>query len=186
MVPLAALWLPILLAAVLVFLASSLVHMVLGYHANDWRKVPAEDALLESLRALKLPAGDYVAPRPDSMAQMNTPEFKAKVERGPRVMLTVMGPVRSMGQNLVLWFIYSIVVAVFAGYLAGATLAPGAPYLVVFRVTGTVAFAAYALALWQSWIWFSRSLGYTLKSTMDGLLYALLTAGAFGWLWPKA
>jgi hypothetical protein len=186
MVPLTALWLPILLAAVLVFLASSLVHMVLGYHANDWRRVPSEDALLESLRALKIPPGDYVAPRPDSMAQMNTPEFKAKAERGPRVMLTVMGPVRSMAQNLALWFIYSVVIAIFAGYLAGATLAPGAAYLVVFRVTGTVAFAAYALGLWQHWIWYSRNTGYMLKATMDSLLYALLTAGAFGWLWPKA
>jgi hypothetical protein len=186
MVPLTALWLPILLAAVLVFIASSVIHMVLGYHADDWRKVPSEDALLNALRPLRIPAGDYAAPRPDSMAQMGTPEFKAKLEKGPRVMLTVMGPVRSMNQNLALWFVYSIVISVFAGYLAGATLAPGAPYLVVFRVTGTVAFAAYALALWQHWIWYSKSLGYTLKATMDGLLYALLTAGTFGWLWPRA
>lgn len=185
MVPLTALWLPVLLAAVLVFLASSLVHMVLGYHANDFRKAPSEDALLEALRPLGLPPGDYAAPRPDSTAQMNTPEFKVRQERGPRVLLRVMGPVRSMGRSLVLWFIYSIVVAVFAGYLAGATLAPGAPYLVVFRVTGTVAFAAYALALWQHWIWYSQSTSYTLKATGDSLLYALLTAGAFGWLWPR-
>jgi hypothetical protein len=186
MVPLTALWLPVLLAGVLVFVASSIIHMVLGYHASDWRRPPSEDALLDALRPLNLPPGDYGAPRPDSMAQMSTPEFKAKLARGPRVLLRVMGPVRSMGQNLVLWFIYSIVVAVFAGYLAGATLAPGVPYLVVFRVTGTVAFAAYALALWQHWIWYSQSTSYTLKATGDSLLYALLTAGVFGWLWPQA
>jgi hypothetical protein len=73
---------------------------------------------------------------------------------------------------------------VFAGYVAGIVLAPGAPYLLVFRVTGTVAFAAYALALWQQVIWYGRSVGTTMKSTIDGLVYALLTAGAFGWLWP--
>jgi hypothetical protein len=184
MVSLTALWIPILLAAVLVFLVSSLIHMVLGYHASDWKRFPSEDAVLDALRPLKLPAGDYVAPRPDSMAQMSTPEFKAKIERGPRVLVTVMGPAVPMSRNLALWFVYAIVIAAFAGYVGSRTLAPGTPYLRVFQVTGTVAFAGYALALWQSWIWYSKSLGYTLKATCDGLVYALLTAGAFGWLWP--
>ena len=36
MVSLTALWLPILLSAALVFLASFLIHMVIGYHAADY------------------------------------------------------------------------------------------------------------------------------------------------------
>jgi hypothetical protein len=184
MVSLAALWLPILLSAVIVFVASSAIHMLLRYHSSDWKRVPSEDGVLDALRPFDLSPGDYAAPMPQSMAEMSSPEFKAKLEKGPRVNLTVMGPSNSMARSLVLWFLYAVVVSIFAGYVAGIALEPGTPYLTVFRIASTVAFAGYALALWQGWIWYSRSVGYTLKSTLDGLIYALLTGGVFGWLWP--
>ncbi len=185
MVPLLSLWLPILVAAILVFIVSSVIHMLLPYHHSDFRKVPSEDAVMEALRPFKIPPGDYVVPRPDSMARMGSPEFKAKLEKGPRLMMTVMRPGGdSMPRSLALWFLYSVVVGVFAGYVAGIVLSPGTPYLIVFRITGTVAFAGYALALWQSSIWYSTSVTTSLKSTFDGLIYGLVTGGAFGWLWP--
>jgi hypothetical protein len=184
MVSLTALWLPILLSAVLVFVASSIIHMALGWHASDWKRFPAEAAVLDALRPFNLAPGDYAGPRPKNMAETSSPEFRDKLAKGPRVNMTVMGPSTSMGRSLVLWFLYSLVVAAFAGYAASIVLGPGTPYLTVFRVTSTVAFAGYALALWPDWIWYSRSIGYTLKSTLDGLIYALLTGGAFGWLWP--
>lgn len=185
MIPLTSLWLPILVSAVLVFIASSVIHMLLGYHSNDWKKVPSEDEVMAALWKFQIPPGDYFMPRPDSSAQMNTPEFKTKREQGPKVAMTVYpSEEKSMALNLVLWFLYSIVMGVFAGYVAGVVLAPGTPYLTVFRITSTVAFAGYTLALWQSVIWYSRNLGMTLRSTFDGLLYALLTGGVFGWLWP--
>lgn len=184
MVSLASLWLPILLSAVVVFVASSAIHMLLGYHSTDWKRFPSEDAALDALRQLDLTPGDYAAPMAASMAEMNSPEFKARVEKGPRITVTILGPSNSMPRSLVFWFLYSIVVAIFAAYVAGITLAPGADYMQVFRVTSTVAFAGFALAIWQGWIWYSRSIGYTLKSTLDGLIYSLLTGGVFGWLWP--
>jgi hypothetical protein len=184
MVSLTELWLPILLSAVLVFIASSVIHMVLPWHSRDWKKVPAEDALLDALRPFDLEAGDYMAPLPSSMAEANTPEFKEKANRGPSIAMTVLRPGSSIPRNLVKWLVYSIVIAAFAGYVAGTVLGAGAPYLTVFRVTSTVAFVGYALALWQGWIWYSRSLGYTVRSTIDGLVYGLLTGGTFGWLWP--
>jgi hypothetical protein len=183
MVSLLDLWLPILLSAVLVFVASSVIHMALRWHSKDFEKLAAEDAVMDALRAFNLGPGDYAAPLPSSMAHMSSAEFKAKQARGPSFVLTILRTT-SMGPNLVKWFVYSIVIALFAAYVASVVLPAGAPYMTVFRVTGTVAFAGYALALWQSWIWYSRSLGYTVRSTVDGLVYALLTGGAFGWLWP--
>jgi hypothetical protein len=183
MVSLADLWLPILLAAVLAFVASSVIHMLLGWHRSDFKKFAAEDAVMDALRPFNLALGDYVAPLPDSMAHMSSPEFKAKMARGPKFSLTVLGD-NSMGRNLVVWFLYCVIVVLFAAYVAALALPVGAPYMTVFRVTSTVAFAGYALALWQSWIWYSRGLGATVRSTIDGLVYALLTGGAFGWLWP--
>lgn len=184
MVSLAALWLPILVSAVIVFVASSIVHMALRYHSSDWQRFPSEDAVLDALRPFNLAPGDYAGPMAKTMAEMNSPEFKAKLARGPRIGLTVMSTSTSMGRSLVLWFLYGIAVSVFAAYVASIALGADAAYMSVFRITSTVAFVGYALALWQGWIWYSRSIGYTLKSTFDGLVYSLLTGGVFGWLWP--
>ena len=185
MVPLASLWLPILVAAILVFVVSSIIHMVLPYHRSDYGMVPREDDVMESLRRFDIPPGDYVVPCPGTPANMRSPEYVSKRAKGPVMMMTVWpaGP-PTMGMQLALWFAYSLLIGLFAGYVAAIVLGPGAPYLTVFRITGTVAFAGYALALWQNSIWFNRAWSITLKSTFDGLVYALVTAGAFGWLWP--
>jgi hypothetical protein len=186
MTGLTALWLPILLSAVLVFLASSVIHMFTPWHKGDYLKLPNEDKAREALRALNIPPGDYFMPRPDSMDDMKTAEFQAKVTQGPNVVMTVM-PNRpaNMGQRLGLWFAYLLVVGVFAAYVSGRALPPGTPYLRVFRFAGVTAFAGYALGIWQMVIWYSRSVGTTFRSSVDGLLYACLTAGVFGWLWPR-
>jgi hypothetical protein len=187
MVPLASLWLPILLSAVAVFLLSSIIHMATPWHAADYPKVPNEAAVADALRPLGIPPGDYMLPRAASGKEMSTPEFQEKLRRGPVMVLTMLpnGPI-AMGKSLGLWFGYSLVVGVFAAYLAGAVLPAGTEYLAVFRVTGTMAFASYVLALWQMTIWYQRSAGTTFRSSVDGLLYALVTGGVFGWLWPAA
>jgi hypothetical protein len=184
MVSVASLWAPILLSAVLVFVVSSVIHMVLGYHASDFGRVARQIDVLDALRGFKLSPGDYFLPRPESSADARSPEFKAIVAKGPVVLLRVMPGGMAMGKSLALWFGYAVVVALFAGYVAGLALGPGADYRPVFRLTSTVAFAGYALALWQDVIWYSRSSVTVGKSTFDGLIYALVTGGVFGWLWP--
>ncbi len=185
MVPLMSLWIPILLSAVIVFIASSLIHMVLLYHRTDFGKVPSEDEVMEALRNFKVAPGDYVIPCAGGPEAMKSPEYKEKVRRGPVAMLTVMEGGFGMGKRLSHWFVYLVVVGIFSGYIAGRALAPGAAYLKVFRFAGASAFMGYALALWQTSIWYGRSWSTTLKNTFDGLVYALLTAGTFGWLWPR-
>ena len=186
MVPILSLWLPILLSAVFVFVISSLIHMVFGYHANDYRKLPDEDGVIDALKKFNIPAGQYIFPRASSMKGMNTPEFQEKVKRGPNAILTIWpGGSTSMTGNLIQWFLYSIIVGIFAAYVAGRALGPDAHYLAVFRFAGVTAFASYALAGWQETIWYKRSVATTLKNTFDALLYALVTGGTFGWLWPR-
>lgn len=186
MVPLTSLWLPILLSAVLVFVASSIIHMVLPYHRTDYRKVPAEGDVMDALRKFNIPPGDYHMPRPEGMAAMKSPEFLEKMNKGPVALFTIIPPgPPSMGQSLALWFIYCVVVGIFAGYIAGRAVGPGTDYLTVFRFAGTTAFACYSVGLWQNSIWYKRAWSTTVKSTIDGLVYALLTAGTFGWLWPR-
>ena len=186
MVPVTALWLPILVSAVVVFVVSTIIHMVLPIHRTDWRKVPDEDRMMDALRGLGLAPGDYCVPRADSPGAMKDPVFIDKVKRGPTVFMTVLpGRDIAMGPQLAQWFLFLVVVSLFAGYVAGAALGPGAEYLSVFRFAGTTAFVAYTLGFYPQSIWYRRAWSMQLKNTFDGLVYALLTAGVFGWLWPR-
>ncbi len=179
----ATLWLPIILSAVFVFIVSSVIHMLLGYHAADLQKLPDEDGTMDTLRALNIPPGYYVMPKASSMKEFSSEEHKAKMQKGPVMFMTVRKPVMGMGKSLVQWFIYSIVVGIFAAYIGAHTLGPDAHYLAVFRIVGCAAFMGYSLALFQDAIWGSRSWRATWTSAFDGLVFALVTAGTFGWLW---
>jgi hypothetical protein len=181
MTELNALWLPILLSAVIVFVVSSIIHTVLPWHKSDYARVPNEDKVMDALRPLAIPPGDYMLPRPSSSQEMRSPDFAEKVKKGPVMVLTVMpNRMMPMGKNLALWFLYSAIISLFAAYIAGRALPVGAPYLRVFRFAGTTAFLGYSGALWQMSIWYRRAWSTTIKSTIDGLIYGLLTAGSAG------
>lgn len=188
MVPLSALAIPIVLAAVIVFLASFVLHMLLEFwHRPDLDRLPDEDGVMNALRPFNLPPGNYAMPLVRSAAGMKDPAFIEKMKQGPVAFLTVRqsGP-PTMGKQLGLWFVYCLIVGVFAAYVAGRALPPGAEYLDVFRFAGTTAFAGYGLALMHESIWWGKKWGATIRSMVDGLIYAALTAGVFGWLWPGA
>lgn len=185
MVTLSALWLPILLSAVAAFFLSFVLHQVLPLHRKDYVGLPDEDGLRAALGS-RTPPGDYVFPYAAGPAAMKDPEFQKKWAAGPSGALTVFSPGPfNMGKTLLAWFVYLVVIFVFVAYLAGRTLAPGADYLEVFRVVGTVAFLALAGADPVMSIWFRRKWSTTFKYVfVDGLLYALFAGGFFGWLWP--
>ena len=186
MTALTALWLPILVSAVIVFIASSIIHMAPLWHRTDYPKMPNEDAVRAALGPLAIPPGDYMIPRASNSAEMKSPEMAKKLADGPVVVMTVIPPGPfNMGGTLLQWFIFCLVVSIFSAYVAGSALPPGADYLKVFRFAGVAAFLSYAVALWPISIWYRRAWSMTVKSTIDGLIYALLTAGTFGWLWPK-
>ena len=180
------LWLPILVSAVASFLMSCIIHMALPWHNSDMRKVPREDEVMDALRPFAIPPGDYGMPRPASMKEMRSPEYIEKFKKGPVMTFTVAkSGSTSMTKSLVLWFLYLIVIAVFAAYIAGRALGAGAEFRQIFRFAGATAFIAYAVGLWQMSIWYNRSWVTTLKATVDGLVYALIMAAIFGWLWPR-
>jgi hypothetical protein len=185
MVPLTALLLPILIAAVIVFVASSLIHMVLPYHRSDYKQLPEEDKLLATLRPAGLQKGLYVFPY-CTHKDMKSPAIQEKYKQGPVGLLTVFpsGP-PAMGKFLGLWFVYCLLIGLFVAYLTGRTVAAGAHYPAVFRVAGSVAFMSYGLGPLVNGIWKGQPWSNVLKESFDGLIFALLTAGTFGWLWPR-
>jgi hypothetical protein len=185
MVSLTALWLPILLAAVIVFIASFIMHMVLPYHHSDYKKMPEEDKIMGALRGVGLTKGLYALPY-CTHKDMNSPEMKEKQKQGPVAMITVFksGP-PNMPKYLVQWFFFCLIVGFLTAYLTGRTVPAGEPYLRVFQVAGTAAFMAYGLGNLVNSVWKGQPWGNTIKEVIDGLIFGLLTAGTFGWLWPR-
>lgn len=182
MTTLAALWLPILLSAVFVFLASSVIHMALPIHKADYRRLPDEDRILDALRGT-VPAGQYRFPWAGSMKECGSPEMQAKFARGPVGTMVVMGGMQ-LGKSLGQWFAYCLVVGVFVAYLTGLAKAPGSDG--VFRFASATAFLAYALCNVDNSIWRGMSWSTTAKFVFDGTVYALVTGATFAWLWPAA
>ena len=185
MVSLLSLAVPIVVAAVLVFVASSVIHMALTYHRNDFGKLPNEDAVLAAFRTGNVPAGDYVAPYCNSPESMKEPAYLENMKRGPGLVVTVWQTANfNMGATMGQWFVYILIVSFFTGYVLSRVFPAGAEYMTVFRIAGTVAFMGYALGMPQANISYQKGCGSTLRSMFDGVIYGLMTAGAFGWLWP--
>ena len=181
-----ALWLPIVVSAVLVFVASSLIWNVLGAHKWHIKGLPDEAAAREALSKQAVAPGQYTIPYCPDPAMMKDPAFKEKLEKGPVVVLMVRKPgMPNMGAFLGSWFVYLLFVSYFVALVCGQALHRGAPYMLVFRVAGAVAFAGYSFGQIPSAIWWGRPWKSALKEFADGLVYALLTAGTFGWLWPR-
>jgi len=173
---------PILLSAVLVFIASSIVWMALPHHKSDFKGLPDEDAVLGALGGVT--PGTYDFPHVASWEDAKTPEMKARLEKGPIGFFTVARGAPNMAKTLGIWFVYCVFVSWIVAYVIARFTPPGTEYLEVFRVTSAVAWAAYGLATVSDSIWFARPWSHSLKQLLDALLYGLVTAGAFGWLWP--
>jgi hypothetical protein len=184
MVTIPMLWAPILIATVLVFVASALIWMVLPIHKGDYRGLPNEAAAADALRGAQ--PGEYMLPHAPDRSAMKDPAHLERLERGPVALVRLMRPGRfNMGRTLVQWFVFVLVISIFVAYLASRTLPPGTDYLQVFRVTGVTALLAYSAAVIPGAIWFGRPWGNVLRDVFDGIVYGLLTAGVFGWLWPS-
>ena len=181
-----ALWFPILLSSVFVFIASAFVHMALPWHKNDYQKAPDEDGVQNALRPFGLAPGDYMVPRYPDSGGMKSPEFAEKLRKGPIALFTIRpnGPM-NMAKCLGLWFLYLLVLISITGYVACHALPVDATFAKVAVIVGLTSFLGFSAALWPISIWFSRSWGTTLRSTIDGAVYAAITAATFAWLWPR-
>lgn len=179
-----ALWAPVLVSAVLVFIASSVSQALL--HRDDFAKLPGEAEVMDTLHRLKPVPGDYLFPRPASRQDLATPAFKEKYRRGPIGILTVLPDGGNpIARTFPLWFAYCVAVGGFAAVVASRSLPPGAERRAVFVLVAVAAFGAHVLGLWPATIWFGKALSTTLKSSLDGLVYGILTGGTFALLWPR-
>jgi hypothetical protein len=185
MVSLGSLWLPILVSSVLVFIASSIIHMVLKYHNKDYKSLPNEDAVRAAIRSGNPPPAQYIIPYCSDMKDMEKPEMKQKYTEGPVVVMNVMRPgLPNMGRYLTQWFIFILFVSFFIAYIASHCLPAGSEYLRVFQIVGATGFLAYGAGTVPDSIWMGKPWAITWKGLIDALVYGSVTAGTFGWLWP--
>ncbi len=188
-VSLGALWLPILLSAVLLFIASALVWTTFKWHDGDWKQLGPSNELQEAIRKVGLAPGQYVFPEGERKAADKAAAKKAWEERYAKGPVGVVyagtpGPM-SMGKQLGQMVVYFLVVSFFVAYVAAHALPRGAAYLKVFQVVGATSFLAYSAGQVVDSIWFFRSWRTTWLNVVDALIYCGLTAGTFGWLWPR-
>ena len=187
MLSLIELWIPILVAAVLVFAASSVLHMCLPIHKGDCEKLPNEAAVLDAMRGEDLAPGQYTFPFACSMKEMASPEMIEKYKRGPVGLITIMPTgVPAIGKSLAQWFVFGLFVSTLVAYTAMIGLERGAEWMPVLRLTSAVALLAYSFAHISDSIWKGQSWMTTLKFIFDGVVYALVTGATFAWLWPGA
>lgn len=172
-------WMAIVVSSVIVFFASFLTHMVIPIHKGDFTKLPNEEEFLEANQSV--PPGLYMFPFCEDHKLLNTPEFKAKMAKGPIGTISVFPGEINMGRNLGLTFAFYVLVGIFVAYVGAHSLSQTATYMDKFRLCGTVAFASHGLGWMSMLIWY-RS-GKFLPNFIDSVIYALLTGGVFGWLW---
>lgn len=181
-----SLWLPILLSAGVVFVISSLVHMVFKWHAADYSAFANEDAVREAIRAGNPKPGRYVLPHCADMKDMASDAMKRKYTEGPVGHFT-LGPTGqpNMGKYLGQWFLLCLLVGTVVAYLAGRVYGLDPSHArSAAKLVGALSFIAYGFGTLQESIWMMRPWSTTAKYLVDAALYALGTALVFYWLWP--
>ena len=177
---LTALFLPIVLSAIVLFFCSFLSWMVLRLHAKDWGKLKNEDDFLKATKDLELTEGSYMFPHCNGSSDMKSEEFKKKMQEGPNGVITVF-PKTDMRRNLGLTFLYFLVVSFCLAYLTSLAHERGAEFMEIFRFVSTAGLMTYLAAIICHAIWFnSRIIGHIIEA----LIYAVVTGAIFGWLWP--
>ncbi|MGJ8636431.1 MAG: hypothetical protein ACSHX5_06270 [Phycisphaerales bacterium] len=177
---------PILVSGVLVFVASSIIWMALPIHKPDIKFIPNEEAFDAAIKPLDLKPGFYMYPNCATSKEMQSDAFKSRWKAGPWGTINVMSSAPNFPMNLLKCFISYIVIAAMCGYLAGIGLAPGAEYMDVFRVVGTAGILGFCMGSFAGDFFLGKPNRFIITSFIDGVVFALITAGVFAWLWPDA
>ena len=179
-------WLPIVLSAAAVWIASAVIWMALPHHQNDQKGLPDEGAFKRFMQGANIPPGNYAFPHAKDRAACKSAEFQEAFKNGPMGMLNVWQPGKGMGGNMIATFIVYLVVSLLIAYLGFNSLPPGTPREKLYQVLGTAGILAYCFAFIPNGIWFQVSRRAMFMNVIDGVVYGLVTATVFAWLWPAA
>lgn len=180
------LWLPILIATVCVFFASSIIWMLLPYHKPDIKAIPNEAEFDEAINKLGIAPGFYMYPNCQNAKDMKSEAFKARWESGPWGTINVMGHQPNFAMNLLKTFIAYGLITVMVAYISGMALGPGADYMDVFRVVATAGILGHCMGALAGSFFLGTPTRFIVTCFIDGVIFALITAGVFASMWPAA
>ncbi|MFK7759798.1 MAG: hypothetical protein AB8C13_07625 [Phycisphaerales bacterium] len=186
MISIVELWLPILVSAVAVFFASSIIWMILPYHKKDIRFMPSEDEFSKAIDQLNIEPGLYMYPNCADPKEMKSDAFVAKWKSGPWGTITVMGSPPNFAKNLLKTFVSYLAITAMCGYLASMSLSAGADSMMVFRFVGTAAILGFCMGSFAGDFFLGKPARFIFTSFIDGLIFAFITAGVFCIMWPNA
>jgi hypothetical protein len=182
---LAQLWLPIVLSGIGIFVASSVIHMLLKWHSAEYGQIGNEDAVRVAINAGQPKPGQYMLPYCTDPKQFGEPDMKRKLQEGPVGIIVLKPPgMFAMGPMLLQWFVYVTALSFVVGYLAAHSLGAGAPFLHVFRLVWTVAYLAFLCGSIQNAIWMGKPWKHVMTDALDAAIYGAVSGALFGWLWP--
>ena len=183
MAELISLWIPIVAAALATHIASTIAWTVAPHHKPDVTPLPDDQLIGELIKKNNLGPGAYMFPGID-YNDWNNPEVKARFDAGPFGMVMIWNK-PNMGINIGLTLLFFFVASFFLGYVASVALEPGAPFMKVFQLVGTVGVMTYCFASVPNDIWFRRPTRWFLTNKLDGIIYGLIAGLVFASLWPQ-
>ena len=179
---LTALWLPVIIIAVILFVASFVAWVILPHHFGDWKKLDKEDEFMDAIRGFEIPAGNYMYPATHTKAEQNSDEFRDRYMKGPRGVLSTW-EVPNMGANLALTFVFFLVTTLIMAYITFAALGRGAEFMKVFQIAGAIGVLTHASSGVLNAIWFKRRI---IMDVIDGIVYGIIIGLIFALMWPGA
>lgn len=186
MISIFELWLPILISAIAVFIASSVIWMALPYHKKDIRFMPSEEAFTKAIEPLDIKPGLYMYPNCSDHKDMKSDAFLAKWKSGPWGTLTVMGAPPNFAFNLLKTFLSYLAITTMCAYLASMSLQAGADSFTVLRFVGTSATLGFCMGSFAGDFFLGKPTRFIFTSFIDGIIFACITAGVFCFMWPIA
>lgn len=183
-VSLMELWLPILIASVCVFFASSIIWMILPYHKKDIQFLPNEGELTSKVSEMNIKPGLYMFPNCQDAKDMKSEEFRAKWNAGPWGMITVQGQQPNFPMNLLKTFLAYLFITIFVAYIAGVALPKGAEYMQVFQVIGAAAVLGHCMGGLAGDFFLGKPTRFIITGFVDGVIFAMITAGVIASMWP--
>lgn len=181
------LWMPIVVSALVAWIISAIIWTAMPHRKKEWGGVTDEDDFRKAITSRKLKPGNYMFPYCEP-AEMKDEAHKNRMNTGPYGTLYIWTHRRGMGACMGGSFVFNLVASFFIAYIAWQALTGQADtaYLKVFQITGATAFLTYTFALIPGGIWFGKPVRSMVYDAIEGLVIALMIAGVFGWLWPRA
>jgi hypothetical protein len=179
------LWLPIILGTFLAWIASGLIHILVKYHDSDYQQLGNEDEVMNAVRNGSPKLGIHAFPYCIDMNEMKNEAVQQRFTKGPVGMLAVLpNGMPNMGKLMLQQISFFLGGSILIAYVATLALEPGADYISVFRIVAVVGFLTFGWAVIPFSIWFGHLWSMTAKYLVDALIYGLMIAGSFAWLWP--